>query len=48
MPRYQDQADVRAPARLRDALQTAGGSCAGLFLNRATVETPAFLRGVLP
>ena len=43
-----DQADVRAPARLRDAIHTAGGSCAGLFFNRASVEPPAFLKGVLP
>jgi hypothetical protein len=43
-----DQADVRAPARLRDAIAAAGGNCAGLFFNRATVEPPAFLRGMLP
>ena len=43
-----DQADVRAPAQLRDAIQAAGGRCAGLFFNRVVVETPTFLKGVLP
>ncbi|HWA60414.1 MAG TPA: sugar kinase [Caulobacteraceae bacterium] len=43
-----DQADVRAPARLRDAIHGAGGACAGLFFNRASVEPPKFLKGVLP
>jgi hypothetical protein len=43
-----DQSDVRSPARLRDQINAAGGSCAGLFFNRASVETPRFLRRVLP
>jgi Mrp family chromosome partitioning ATPase len=43
-----DQPDVRAPAVLRDALSAAGGNCAGLFFNRAAVEPPKFLKGVLP
>lgn len=42
-----DQADVRAPARLRDSINSAGGSCAGLFFNRTSVETPAFLKSML-
>jgi len=41
-----DQADVGAPGRLRDAVATAGGHCAGLFLNRATVEAPRFFKSV--
>lgn len=43
-----DQSDVRSPARLRDSISAAGGSCAGLFLNRARVETPRFLKGLAP
>lgn len=43
-----DQPDVRAPAQLRDAIQSAGGRCGGLFFNRAVVETPKFLKSVLP
>jgi Mrp family chromosome partitioning ATPase len=39
-----DQADVQAPGRLRDAICAAGGRCAGLFLNRASVDTPRVLR----
>ncbi len=43
-----DQPDVRAPARLRDAITTAGGRVAGVFFNRAMVEPPGFLRRILP
>lgn len=43
-----DQADVRAPARLRDSINNAGGACAGLFFNRTSVEPPAFLKSMLP
>ncbi|WP_374534384.1 sugar kinase [Phenylobacterium sp.] len=43
-----DQADVRAPAQLRDAVRAAGGHVTGLFLNRSRVETPGFLRTLLP
>ncbi|MFI4935245.1 MAG: sugar kinase [Caulobacterales bacterium] len=43
-----DEGDVRAQGQLRDAVIEAGGRCAGLFFNRAQVEAPAFLRGVLP
>lgn len=43
-----EQADVKAPARLRDSIASAGGNCAGLFFNRASVEPPAFLKSVLP
>lgn len=43
-----DQADVRAPAQLRDAIKAAGGHVSGLFFNRATVETPGFLRALMP
>jgi len=40
-----DQSDVGAPGRLRDAITAAGGHCAGLFLNRAEIDAPRFLRG---
>jgi hypothetical protein len=43
-----DEADVSAPARLRDTIATAGGQVAGLFFNRGTVERPAFLKAILP
>ncbi|HEX7760162.1 MAG TPA: sugar kinase [Caulobacteraceae bacterium] len=43
-----DQADVRAPARLRDSINNAGGACAGLFFNRTSVEPPAFLKRMRP
>jgi hypothetical protein len=43
-----DQADVRAPARLRDSINGAGGACSGLFFNRASVEPPPFMKHVLP
>jgi hypothetical protein len=42
-----DEADVRAPAQLRDAVNGAGGHVAGLFFNRATVKPPAFLKALL-
>ncbi|WP_421738386.1 sugar kinase [Caulobacter sp.] len=42
------QPDVRPPAQLRDALAAAGGRCAGLFFNQASVQAPAFLRAILP
>jgi len=43
-----DEADVRAPALLRDALTGAGADVAGLFFNRGVVEEPAFLKAILP
>lgn len=43
-----DQPDVAAPARLRDAITSAGGNVSGLFFNRATVERPGFLKALLP
>lgn len=43
-----DEADVQAPARLRDALTSAGGEVSGLFFNRQTVERPGFLKRLLP
>jgi Mrp family chromosome partitioning ATPase len=42
-----DQPDVQAPARLRDAMQGAGGRVAGVFFNRTQVETPGFMRAFL-
>ena len=42
-----DEADVRAPAQLRDAIGAAGGRVAGVFFNRAQIEPPGFLRRIL-
>jgi hypothetical protein len=36
--------DTRAPAALRDAIEQAGGRCAGLVFNRAQITPPRFLR----
>lgn len=41
-----DDADPGGPAQLRDELAEAGARCAGLFVNRVTVEAPPFLRGL--
>ncbi|MET0294818.1 MAG: sugar kinase [Phenylobacterium sp.] len=43
-----DQPEVAAPARLREAIEGAGGQAAGLFFNRGVVETPPFLKAILP
>lgn len=43
-----DEADVRAPAQLRDAIAAAGGTVAGIFFNRATVTPPGFMKAILP
>jgi Mrp family chromosome partitioning ATPase len=43
-----DGQDTRAPAALRDAIEQAGGRCAGLVFNRAEIEAPTFLRKILP
>jgi hypothetical protein len=42
-----DEADARAPARLRDDLDDAGAPVAGLFVNRVQIDTPGFLRGAI-
>ncbi|MHB8530363.1 MAG: sugar kinase [Caulobacteraceae bacterium] len=42
-----DQPDFAATSRLREAVLAAGGQVSGLFLNRATVQTPPFLKAVL-
>ncbi|PVM93806.1 P-loop NTPase family protein [Caulobacter endophyticus] len=42
------EADVRPPGLLRDALASAGGRCAGVFFNQASVTPPSFLRAILP
>ena len=39
--------DTRAPAALRDAIEQAGGRCAGLVFNRAQIAPPKFLRRML-
>lgn len=38
-----EEADVRAPAALRDSITAAGGTVSGLFFNRMTLEQPGFL-----
>ena len=43
-----DGDDATGPTALRDAIQAAGGQCAGLVFNRASVETPSFLKALLP
>ena len=43
-----DNADKTAPARLRDDIEAAGGSCAGLVFNKAPSEPPAFVRKLVP
>jgi MinD-like ATPase involved in chromosome partitioning or flagellar assembly len=43
-----DQPDTTAPAALRDALNDAGGRCAGVVFNRAEVEPAPFLRAAQP
>ena len=40
--------DTRGPAALRDAIEQAGGRCAGLVFNRARIQPPRFLRAILP
>lgn len=42
-----DQPDIGAPGRLRDAITAAGGRCAGMFLNRASLEPLPFLRNAI-
>lgn len=42
-----DQADVRAPAQLRDAVTAAGGQIAGVMFNRAQLAAPPFLKALL-
>lgn len=43
-----DGKDTRAPAALRDAIEQAGGRCAGIVFNRATIAPPSFLKRILP
>jgi hypothetical protein len=39
--------DTKAPAALRDAIEQAGGRCAGIVFNRAQIAAPKFLRRLL-
>jgi Mrp family chromosome partitioning ATPase len=41
-----DGADTRAPAALRDAIEQAGGRCAGLVFNRSQIEPPGFVKAL--
>jgi Mrp family chromosome partitioning ATPase len=41
-----DEADTRAPVKLRDDITGAGGRVAGLFVNRVAVEPPSFLKAL--
>ncbi len=40
--------DTRGPAALRDAIEQAGGRCAGIVFNRARIGPPGFLKAMLP
>jgi Mrp family chromosome partitioning ATPase len=42
-----DGGDARSPGVLRDAIAAAGGRCAGLVFNRASIEPPRFLQALL-
>jgi hypothetical protein len=42
-----EQGDARGPGVLRDAVAAAGGRCAGIVFNRASVEPPKFLKALL-
>ena len=39
--------DTRGPAALRDAIDQAGGRCAGLVFNRAQIAPPKFVKRIL-
>jgi Mrp family chromosome partitioning ATPase len=41
-------ADRTAPARAREAIEEAGGRCAGVVFNKAPEEPPAFVRRLVP
>ncbi len=43
-----EEGDARGPAALRDAIDQAGGRCAGIVFNRARIEPPRFLKAILP
>ena len=43
-----DRTDTAAPQVLRAEIERAGGFCAGVVVNRAPAEPPAFLKAMLP
>jgi len=43
-----DEGSTAAPAALKASILASGGRVAGLFFNRGRVETPEFLKAVLP
>jgi len=43
-----DEGDAARPMALKESILAAGGRCAGLVFNRATVQPPGFLRSILP
>jgi Mrp family chromosome partitioning ATPase len=43
-----EEPDTQAPAQFRDAIEQAGGRCAGIVFNRARIQTPAFVRRMMP
>ena len=43
-----DEGDAGGPMALKESILAAGGRCAGLVFNRATVQPPGFLRSILP
>lgn len=42
-----EEGDTAGPAHLRDAIQAAGGRCAGIVFNRARAVPPGFLKAIL-
>lgn len=43
----EDRADTAASAALKTAIEQEGGRCAGLVFNRASLQPPGFLKGLL-
>ncbi len=43
----EDGADAGGAAALKSAIEGGGGRCAGLVFNRATLQPPGFLKGLL-
>lgn len=43
-----DGGDVKRTTALKEGILGAGGACAGIVFNRAQVETPGFIRAILP
>lgn len=42
-----DDGDAAGPSSLKAAINGAGGRCAGVFVNRVSIEPPGFMKAVL-